>query len=131
MSATAREDRIELIVDINIFFNRVGIVGHYEELEWLGFKVECFAGSFRSERVPELQRFCQENPEYHIVSYTGDGRYENKYVPGQVLYRLANGDRNPILVLNHLVDPKQALVAEEIVCAALAVLDDVKTSDDR
>jgi len=35
------------------------------------------------------------------------------------------------LVLNHLVDPKRALIAEEIVCAALAVLHDVKTSDDR
>ena len=131
MSASARENRIELIVDINIFYKRVGMVDNYYELEWLGFKTHYFSGSFEAESVPELLKFCQENLDYHIVSYTDHGRYENKYVPGHVLYRLANGDRDPTLVLNHLVDPNRVLIAEEVVCAALAVLHDVKTGDDR
>ena len=129
MSATAREDHIELLVDINEFFDRVGIVGNYLELEWLGFKIESFSGSFRSERLPDLQHFCHENLDYHIVTYTGKGRYENRYVPGKVIYRLANGDRNPCLVLNHLIDPNRALVAEKTVCAVLAMLNDVEAGD--
>ena len=129
MSATAREDHIELLVDINEFFDRVGIVGNYLELEWLGFKIESFSGSFRSERLPDLQHFCHENLDYHIVTYTGKGRYENRYVPGNVIYRLANGDRNPCLVLNHLIDPNRALVAEKTVCAVLAMLNDVEAGD--
>lgn len=129
MSATVRAGHIELLVDINEFFNRVGIIGHYEELEWLGFIVDNFGGSFWPERVTELQRFCLENPEYHIVTYTDSGRYANKYVAGKGLYRLAKGDKNPSLVLNHFIDPKRELVAEDMICAALAILDEVKTGD--
>jgi len=33
------------------------------------------------------------------------------------------------LVLNHLIDPARALVAEETVCSALAVLNNVDTDD--
>ena len=98
------------------------MVDNYYELKWLGFKTRYFSGSFEAVSVPELLRFRQENLDYHIVSYTDHGRCENKYVPGYVLYRL---------VLNHLVDPNRALIAEEVVCAALAVLHDVKSGADR
>jgi hypothetical protein len=40
---------------------------------------------------------------------------------------LAKGDQNPSLVLNHFMDPKRELVTEETVCAALAILDEIKT----
>jgi len=33
-------------------------------------------------------------------------------------------------VLNHLIDPARALVAEETICSALAVLNDVNTGDE-
>ena len=129
MSATGREDHIELILDINEFMRRVGCVKSYLELEWLGFKTESYGGSFRARRLPELFAFCAENPEYHIMTYTDPGRIANKYVPEKALYFLAKGDRNPCLVLNHLIDPARALVAEKTVCAALAVLNDVNTGD--
>lgn len=129
MSATGREDHIELIVDISEFIRRVGFVNSYLELEWLGFKIESYGGSFRARRLPELFAFCAENPEYHIMTYTDLGRIANKYVPDKDLYMLANGDKNPSLVLNHLIDPARALVAEETVCSALAVLNNVNTGD--
>ena len=129
MSATAREDHIELIVDISDFIRRVGFVNSYLELEWLGFKTESYGGSFRARRLPELVAFCAENPEYHIITYTDLGRIANKYVPDKDLYMLANGDKNPSLVLNHLIDPARTLVAEETVCSALAVLNNVNTGD--
>ena len=33
------------------------------------------------------------------------------------------------LVLNHLIDPARALATEKMICAALAVVDDVNTDD--
>jgi len=129
MSATGREDHIELIVDINEFCNRVGLVSSHLELEWLGFKTESFGGTFRARCLPELFAFCVEHPEYHIVTYTDQGRVANKYVPDKNLYYLGTGDKNPCLVLNHLIDPARALATEKMICAALAMVDDVNTGD--
>ena len=127
MSATGREDHIELIVDMDEFCRRVGLVSSHVELEWLGFKMESFGGTLRARRLPELLAFCAENPEYHIMTYTDLGRIANKYVPDKDLYFLAKGDKNPCLVLNHLIDPARALAMERTICAALAVVDDVNT----
>ena len=129
MGATGREDHIELFVDMDEFYRRVDFVSSYLELEWLGFKTESFEGSFRARRLPELFAFCTANPEYHMMTYTDQGRIANKYVPGKKLYLLAKGDKNPCLVLNHLIDPSRALVTEEMICSALAMLNDVNTGD--
>ena len=130
MGATGREDHIELIVDMDEFCRRVGFVSSHLELEWLGFQTESYGGSFRARRLPELFACCAENPEYHIMTYTDLGRIANTYVPDRDLYLLARGDKNPNLVLNHLIDPARALVAEETICSALAVLNDVNTGDE-
>ena len=129
MSATGREDHIELIVDMDDFCRRVGLVSSYRELEWLGFEMEGFGGTFRARRLPELFAFCADNPDYHIMTYTDQGRVANKYVPDKNIYFLAKGDKNPCLVLNHLIDPARALVTEKMICSALAVVDDVNTDD--
>jgi hypothetical protein len=129
MGATGREDQIVLVVDIDEFHRRVGLVGSYLELEWLGFKIESYGGSFRARRLPELIGFCTANPEYHIVTYTDLGRFANKNVPDKDLYFLAKGDKNPNLVLNHLIDPARALITEETICSALSVLSDLNTGD--
>jgi len=129
MGATGREDHTELIVDMDEFNRRVGFVSSYLELEWLGFKTESYGGSFRARRLPELFAFCAANPDYHIMTYTDLGRVANKCVPDKDLYFLAKGDKNPCLVLNHLIDPARALVAEETIGSALAVLNDVNTGD--
>ena len=123
MGASGCGDRIELIVDICEFYRRVGLVASYLDLEWLGLQPNLCSDFFWSEDLPHLQQFCRENPEYHIVSSSSPGRLENRYVPGAQTYSIANGDRNPNLVLNPMVNPKWALVDEEVVCSALAILD--------
>jgi len=129
MGASGYGDRIELIVDISEFYRRVGLVAYYLELEWLGLVPNFCSGFFWGEDLPQLQQFCRGNPQYHIVSTTSPGRLVNKYVPGAKIYYLADGDRNPNLVLNPLVSPKRALVDEEVVCSALAIINNVETSD--
>ena len=129
MVATGREDHIELMVDFNKFYSRVGLVGSHLELEWLGFKTESYGGTFWARRLPELFAFCVANPDYHIITYTDLGRIANKYVPDKDLYLLAKGDKNPSLVLNHLIDPARALDTEEMICSALTMLSDIDADD--
>ena len=64
------------------------------------------------------------NSTYHIVTSLGEGRNINKYIPGQRVYSLARGDKNPCLMLSAFADPKRALVDEDMISAALAILND-------
>ena len=129
MSASGYEDRVELTVDIHRFFARVGIVFDYRELAWLGFELGTDLSLFRLQHLPQLLAFCLANPDYHVVSSTAPGRLVNKYVPDCRSYRLAKGDKNPNLVLDPLVNPERALVDEEVICSALAMLNNPDTGD--
>ena len=126
MGAVANENKMTLLVDIDEFNDRVGLVWDYYELEWLGFKPFDYCGHFDPDILPQLLDFCRLNPEYHIVSGFRGGRKINKLVPDARCYWLANGDRDPSLLLNFLHDPNLPLVMEEIITAAAAVFRDIK-----
>ena len=126
MGATSKQDKMTLIVDGDEFYNRVGLVWDYYELEWLGFKPFDYNGNFDSDDLPQLLEFCQLNPEYHIVSGFKGGRKINKLVPDARCYWLANGDKDPTLIHNFLLDPNLPLVVEDAITAAAAVLRDIK-----
>ena len=76
-----------------------------------------------------MVEFCAENPDYHMITILSGGRTINKFVPGERIYQLARGDKNPNLMLSVFGDPKRALVEEDMICAALAVLRDVDDGD--
>ena len=129
MGATRNEDHIELMVSYHAFDERVRLVRGYRELSWLGFELDNVIGIFHPKNLGQLLTFVTENPEYHIVSMVGVGRYANRFVPGSCCYRLAFGDKNSILFLNHLIDPNRHLIHEDKVSAALTMLNDVKYSN--
>ena len=129
MSASGYEDRVELMVDINKYFRRVGMICDFRELAWLGFDMGIYLSIFSQHLVPQLLTFCRENPEYHVVTSISAGRWVNKYVPDCRCYKLAKGDKNPNLVLNPLVSPERALVDEEVICSAITMLNNTDTSD--
>ena len=131
MGAKAKHDKMTLIVDIDEFYDRVGLVWDYYELEWLGLKPFDFGGYFDSDEIPRLLEFCNLNPEYHIVSGFRGGRKINKFVPDARGYWLAIGDKDPSLLLNFLLDPKLPLIMEDVITEATAVLRDVKNRGER
>ena len=97
------------------------------DLEWLGFSGHDFAGSFNPCHLPRLLTFCDQNPDHHVVSIVAPGRYVNKLVPGEDhTYLLANNDKDPCIILNHLLDPEWPLIVEDSVSAALAEIRDIK-----
>ena len=124
MGAYTRENRIELMVDVNEFYDRVKIVFPHTELAPLGLQADSYSGLFFDSSVEQLVEFCAHNPTYHIVTGLDEGRSINRYIPGPHIYSLAVGDRNPCLMLSMFADPKRALVDEDMICAALSILSD-------
>jgi hypothetical protein len=129
MAGVADPSRIELYTDTLAFSERVGIIRNYYELEFLGLNGQGFSGIFSFESAAFLCKFCEENPEFHIVSGVAPGRYVNTYEPGSRIYLLASGDPNPTLVLNHLISPDWQLINEDTISSALAELDKIKNRD--
>ncbi len=129
MTASGSEDRVELMVDIHQYFRRVGMISDFRELAWLGFDMGIYLSIFPQHLAAQLLTFCRENPEYHVVTSVDPGRWVNKYVPDCRCYKLANGDKNPNLVLNPLVSPERALVDEEVICSALTMLNNTDAGD--
>ena len=57
-------------------------------------------GIFYPRRLPELILFCQNNPEYHIMSFLGDTFIDvNAMVEKASFYLLGRGDKDPDLML--------------------------------
>ena len=81
------------------FYCKAGILSSMEELEEIGIEPPDAVGSFRRSRVEELIAFCKENPTYHIVTRINSYLTVNRFVDGDYIFKLANGDNNPNLVL--------------------------------
>ena len=126
MKACAFTDKLEVMTSSAAFHRRTGLIGDYREIEWLGFELSNYVGIFMEEDLPELLEFCEANPEYHIVTCTDPGRNVNRYIPGKKIYHLADGDKNPNLVLNWLLDEKRPLIDEDLRREVLAMLSEGK-----
>ena len=129
MGATYREFEPELTDDFNSFFDRVGLLHCYKDIEPLGFYLDNFTGIFNEKRLKELSAFCENNFAYHIVTQTHPGRYENRYVPDCGCYFLADGDKNPNLVLNPFLKKNAELCSEEVFDKALAMILEINRCD--
>jgi len=114
VTAVANINHIELVVESDTFHKAVKIIVDPDELHWLGFDPFSQIGAFQQSDIPSLLDFCQQNPEYHVVTYTSDHRYVNRYVPDQRVYRLATGEKNPYLVYNPWIDPERHLIEEDV-----------------
>ena len=120
---------MELTHDIHAFYRRTGTILNHEELEWLGLKFDDSSAIFGDSTVHIILDFCRRNADYHIITMTEPGRLENRHVPDQRVYYLANGDKNPNLAVNPFVGPDAALFAEQVVETALAIVSDMKRGD--
>ncbi len=126
MGARAREDVMVLYVNYSEFNRRIGLITNYYDLESLGLRGHDFSGTFSRRQLVQLIRFCEINRQYHIVTCDGPGRSINRLIHGKSYYMIANGDKDPALMLNYLLDPNWLLNHEDGVSSALAELDDIK-----
>ncbi|MBM4254140.1 MAG: hypothetical protein FJ146_19415 [Deltaproteobacteria bacterium] len=130
MGAKANQTKVELLVNYDEFFVRVGAVRNFYELEWLRLTGHDFCGMFGKAQLPALKNFVAQHPTYHIVSSLRNGRYANRLCADANSYLIANGDRDPSLELNFLLDPQWPLIYEEGMAAAIAELNNIKNSRD-
>ncbi len=81
--------------DFHKFRLEVGIQDIYK-LRPLGILPD-HARVFYPNRLAELQDFCKENDEYHILSWMADGTRINSVRLGATFYYLCNGNPDPRL----------------------------------
>ena len=129
MGATLHKHKDEITDDRAAFCDRTGLLWNFLELQSMGFQREDCTGAFSSKDVSLLLDHCRRNPGYHIISIIGQGHYVNRYIPDQRWYYLGDGDTNPILVLNQFLRKSPALVEEEMLAKAKAILADMGDGD--
>ena len=130
MGARFKENLIEVTDDYQSFLKRTGTLTYYKDLEDMGFQMFNVCGFFMVTQTSELLQFCEDNPNYHILTMTRPGYYENRYVPDQMVYHLANGEKNPNLVLNLFLHKNPELFLEEGFAKALAIISQVNGGDE-
>jgi len=132
MGAKANQSKVELLVNYDEFFVRVGAVKNFYELEWLGLSGHDFSGVFDWCMLPQLQTFVVANPKYHILSSVGKGRFVNRLSEDSDTngYLIGDGDKDPLLELNFLLDPQWPLIYEDGMAGPIAELNNIKNSRD-
>ena len=130
MGLKRHEPQWEVTDDLHGFCRRTGILYWYAELEWLGFHLNDVCGTLDNSHREHSEQFCEENPEYHIMTMIAPGGLVNHYVPAKDnLYHLARGDKNPNLVLDVLLHKSVELFIEEGFAEAFAQIPDVDDRD--
>ena len=82
------------------FAKAVGLIeDRLERLEALGFSTDDFDddGRFDTRSLPKLAAFCEEHPEYHIVTQCDEGYYNTVRFVNRLCYFLADGSNAPEL----------------------------------
>ena len=119
--ASQWEHRLEITNDSSSFYRKIGLLKTYRQLKPLGLAINEIIAMFDESQTGMLQDFCEENPDCHIVTFTQPGRLENRFVPNNNLYMLADGDQNPDLVLDIFWKKDRHLLLEEGLDQALAM----------
>ena len=84
--------------DFDGFAKAVGLIeDDLERLEALGFLKGEFedSGIFDTDMLRELAAFCEEHPEYHIVTQCDEGYYNKVRSVNRICYYLADGSQDP------------------------------------
>ena len=131
MDVRVKANKVELIVNSEEFNRRVGLISNFHELEWLGLSGHDFSGVFTSSFLPSLIEFCKCNSDHHILTCDAPGRLLNGLVEGEDFYMIGNGDKDPALVLNYLLDPLWPVAYEDGIRSALAELNNIKDRRNR
>ena len=118
--ATKQENSFDITDDYYLFAKKTGMNLTREQLDELGLPPGDIGNMFFEKSTSMLLRFCSENPKYHIVS-ASRGCFENRYVSGRNIYKLADGDKNPHLVLDMCLKKDPHLLLEEMLEEALSI----------
>ena len=94
------------------FHRKVGVIACTERLLDLGIESPNAVGSFRKNLIQELIKFCKLNPKFHMITRIDDRLTVNRYVSGDYIYFIAEGDADPTLELNLPPEAVDHLYAE-------------------
>lgn len=78
----------------------------FEDFDGLDIVPTTKLGVFRRKRIKDLLSFCEQNPEYHIISHLGPCIEMNKLHENATYYELGKGENDPELTYIALMDWK-------------------------
>lgn len=84
---------MKLYIDYIEFTKVTGRITDSIMLEALALHPSTRKGMFQPEQLPELLSFCEENPEYHIISVVNQLMFVNKMKDNGIVFYLGNGDK--------------------------------------
>ena len=92
---------MKIIFDSQEFSERTQLVG--DHLDFFGIEPDTRLGHFFPNRLDELLRYCEQYPEFHIVSELKNGAGKiNRPIENAVFYLLAEGDADPNLICRRI-----------------------------
>ena len=94
------------------FHLRTGMILCLDRLTAMGLTPRLPVGSFFEKDTESLLKFCEENPQFHIVTRMSAALRINRYVPGGRRYYLAEGDNDPSLRLEFPPETMKECLAE-------------------
>lgn len=87
---------VKVLYDYDEFWNKVGLL---IDLKYsYGIDLDpCYGllGLFKPHRLPELQKYVEEHPEYHIISEMNNDIFINHTVEHCFGFYLGEGDKDP------------------------------------
>ena len=93
------------------FCRLTGRIGAAIQVWELGIEDNDYSARFSEDRIPMLQRFCENNPQFHIMSRLGKNLCNN-HIPGASYYYLASGNKEPSLSCEVNTDMSKASLLE-------------------
>ena len=112
--ATKQERFLEITDNYSMFIERTGLILDPRDLSALGIRSDDIGTMFWEKSTGMLLEFCKNNRNYHIVTITRPGRFENSYIPRNNIYMLADGDGNPSLAFDMYEKVNPGLLMEEM-----------------
>ncbi len=95
---------MKIINDINEFHHRTGLIVDLE-FESIDLIPNGLIGIFDQHRLSELMSFCNENPQYHVISFLKHAPIKvNTAIHTAAFYMLGEGDNDPDLMCVPIMD---------------------------
>lgn len=88
--------------DHHEFYRTTGMIIMLPRVKQLGLITDDVGATFWPNEMDDVLDFCAKNPQFHIVTYLGEGIFVNRYDERGLMFQLAEGDADPEYMLNIL-----------------------------
>lgn len=79
------------------FSQEIGLIFDWYQLLHLGIPTQFFDCTYARDELTMLRSFCNDHPEFHIISVVGVGVYVNHMRAEALMYKIGTGNNDPTI----------------------------------